>query len=386
MTGSWFQHQIGIVIFLGVLLLIALSNLRTLRRLSAYPPPPCTPRVSVLIPARDEVETIGPCLRSLLAQDYPDFEVLVLDDGSTDGMGAVLAELEAQDRRLRVLQGQPLPECWLGKHWACWQLAEAATGDLLLFTDADTRHAPGTLRAAVAALEAEEADLVTGFVEQEVVSWGERLTVPVAFWCFFCVLPVGVAHRVRFPGLSLTNGQFMFFRRVAYEAVGGHEAVRTNPVDDIALGRRVKGAGLRWRLVDGVEFVRCRMYRSFHQALEGFSKNLFAAFDFRLLEYLFVWLWMTLLVWEPLAVLMLKATGIPLSQFALWPAVLAVAEMLALWTIAMSRLRFQRYLALLYPLSVLLFLFVALRSLAWTAAGRAAWKGRPLPRQRVRLV
>jgi len=95
---------------------------------------------------------------------------------------------------------------------------------------------------------------------------------------------------------------------------------------------------------------------------------------------------MTLLVWEPLAVLMLKATGIPLSQFALWPAVLAVAEMLALWTIAMSRLRFQRYLALLYPLSVLLFLFVAFRSLAWTATGRATWKGRPLPRQRVRLV
>ena len=386
MTGSWFQHQIGIVIFLGVLLLIALSNLRALRRLSAYPPPPCTPRVSVLIPARDEAETIGPCLRSLLAQDYPDFEVLVLDDDSTDGTGAVLAELEAQDDRPRVFQGQPLPEGWLGKHWACWQLAEAATGDLLLFTDADTRHGPGMLRAAVAALEAEEADLLTGFLRQEVVSWGERLTVPVVFWSVFSFLPIGLAHRLRLPGLSLTNGQFMLLRRVAYRAVGGHEAVRTNPVDDIALGRRVKGAGLRWRLVDGVEFVRCRMYRSFHQALEGFSKNLFAAFDFRLLEYLFVWLWMTLLVWEPLAVLMLKATGIPLSQFALWPAALAVAEMLALWTIAMSRLRFQRYLALLYPISVLLFLFVAFRSLAWTAMGRAAWKGRPLPRQRVRLV
>jgi chlorobactene glucosyltransferase len=384
--GSWFQHQIGIVIFLGILLLIALSNLRALRRLSAYPPTPCTPRVSVLIPARDEAQTIGPCLRSLLAQDYADFEVLVLDDGSTDGTGAVLAELEAQDDGPRVFQGQPLPHGWLGKHWACWQLAQAADGDLLLFTDADTRHGPGMLRAAVAALEAEQADLLTAFLRQDVLSWGERLTVPVLFWSVFSFLPIGLAHRLRLPALSLTNGQFMLLRRAAYHAVGGHAAVRANPVDDIALGRRVKAAGLRWRMVVAVEFVRCRMYRSLHQALDGLSKNLFAVFDFRLLEYLFVWLWVGLITWEPLIVLILSAIGVPLPRLALWPAALAVAEMLALWTIAMSHLRFQRYLALLYPLSLLLFLFVAFRSLAWTATGRATWKGRPLPRQPLRLL
>lgn len=386
MTAFWFQHQIGLIVFLGVLLLIVLSNLRTLRRLSTYPTPPHTPRVSVLIPARNEAETIGPCLRSLLAQDYPDFELLVLDDGSTDGTGTLLAELEVQDERLGVMQGQPLPEGWLGKHWACWQLAEAATGELLLFTDADTCHAPGTMRAAMAALKAEQADLLTGFLRQEVIGWGERLTVPVAFWCFFSFLPIVLAYRLRNPGLSLSNGQFMLFRRAAYQAVGGHAAVRTNPVDDIALSRRVKGAGLRWRLVDASPFVRCRMYRSFHQALEGFSKNLFAVFDFRLLKYLFVWLWVTLITWEPLVVLGLKAIGVQLPRFTCWLAALAIAQMLALWIIVMSRLRFPRYLALLYPISVLLFLFVALRSLVWTAGGRSVWKGRTLPRQRVRLV
>jgi chlorobactene glucosyltransferase len=386
LTGFWFQHQIGVAIFLGILLLIAMSNLRALHRLSDYPPTRCTPLVSVLIPARDEAETIGPCLRSLLAQDYADFEVLVLDDGSTDGTGTVLAELEAQDDRPRVFQGQPLPEGWLGKHWACWQLAEAANGDLILFTDADTHHDPGMLRAAVAALEAEEADLLTAFLRQEVVSWGERLTVPVLFWSVFSFLPIGLAHRLRLPALSLTNGQFMLFRRAAYQAIGGHAAVRANPVDDIALGWRVKAAGLRWRMVYAVEFVRCRMYRSLHQALEGLSKNLFAAFGFRLLEYLFVWLWVGLITWEPLIVLILSGIGVPLPRLALWPAALAVAEMLALWIIAMSHLRFQCYLALLYPLSVLLFLFVAFRSLACTVTGRATWKGRSLPRQQLRLM
>ncbi|MCR4406583.1 MAG: glycosyltransferase [Anaerolineae bacterium] len=386
MTTSWFQHQIGIVVFLGVLLLIALSNLWALRRLGDYPAPSHAPRVSVLIPARNEMEAIGPCLRSLLTQDYPDFEVLVLDDGSTDGTGAVLAKMEAQDERLRVLQGRSLPEGWLGKHWACWQLAEAAPGDLLLFTDADTHHSPGTLQAAMAAVEAEGADLLTGFVYQEVVSWGERLTIPVAFWCFFSFLPLGLAHRVRLPALSLTNGQMMLFRRQAYQTIGGHQAVRNNPVDDIALGQRVKAIGLRWRAVDAGEFISCRMYRSLQEALEGFSKNLFAVFDFRLLEYLFVWLWITLITWEPLAVLALKVIGVPLPQFARWPAALAVAEMLALWLITLHRLRFPRYLAFFYPISTLLFLSIAFRSLVWTATGWAAWKGRPLPRQRVRLI
>ena len=238
----------------------------------------------------------------------------------------------------------------------------------------------------MAALKAEQADLLTGFLRQEVICWGERLTVPVAFWCFFSFLPIVLAYRLRHPGLSLANGQFMLFRRAAYRAVGGHAAVRTNPVDDIALSRRVKGAGLRWRLVDASAFVRCRMYRSFHQALDGFSKNLFAVFDFRLLEYLFVWLWVALITWEPLVVLGLKAIGVQLPQFTCWLAALAIAQMLALWAIVMSRLHFPRYLALLYPTSVLLFLFVALRSLVWTAGGRSIWKGRTLPRQRVRLV
>ncbi len=197
MTPLWLRHQLGIVVFLGILLAIALGNLLALRRLGTYPFPPQLPRVSVLLPARNEEAVIGDCVRSLLAQDYPDFEVLVLDDGSTDGTGDVLAALARTDDRLRVLSGQPLPEGWLGKHWACQQLAEAATGELLLFTDADTVHHPQALRLGVAAMEAERADLMSGFLRQRLLTWGERLTVPAIFWCFFSFLPLALAHRVR---------------------------------------------------------------------------------------------------------------------------------------------------------------------------------------------
>lgn len=386
MTPFWFRHQLGIVVFLGVLLVIAVSNLLALRRLSKYPLPSCFPRVSVLVPARNEEAVIEDCVRSLLAQDYPDFEVLVLDDGSTDGTGDILAALAREDGRLRVLSGRPLPEGWLGKHWACQQLADAATGEFLLFTDADTVHHPRALRLGVAALLAEQADLMSGFLFQRLLTWGERLTVPSIFWCFFSFLPLALAQRVRAPVLSLTNGQWMLFRRSAYEAVGGHAAVRANPVDDIALGRRVKAKGLRWRIVDLGDWVSCRMYSGFRPALEGFTKNLFAVFDFRLAEYLFVWVWMTLVTVEPLAVSLLWPLGVGREVFVLWPALLAVGEMLALWAIAMARLRFPLYLALLYPVLILLLVFIAFRSLLRTATGRATWKGRALPRQRVRLV
>ncbi|MCX8066798.1 MAG: glycosyltransferase [Anaerolineae bacterium] len=386
MTPFWFRHQLGIVVFLGILLAIALSNLRTLRRLGTYSLSVRFPRVSVLVPARNEEAVIGDCVRSLLAQDYPDFEVLVLDDGSTDGTGEVLAALARVDSRLRVLSGRPLPEGWLGKHWACQQLAEAAGGELLLFTDADTVHHPQALRLGVTAFQAERADLMSGFLRQRLVTWGERLTVPTIFWCFFSFLPLALAHRVRAPALSLTNGQWMLFRRSAYEAVGGHAAVRTNPVDDIALGQRVKAKGLRWRIVDVGDFVSCRMYPGFRAAVEGFTKNLFAVFDFRLAEYLFVWAWMTMVTVEPLAVSALWPLGVGRDVFALWPALLAVGEMLALWGIAMARLRFPLYLVPLYPALILLLVFIAFRSLLWTVTGRATWKGRALPRQRMRLI
>ncbi|MCX7682325.1 MAG: glycosyltransferase [Anaerolineae bacterium] len=386
MTPSWLSHQLGILVFLGVLLGIAVSNLLALRRLGTYPLPSQFPRVSILLPARNEETVIEECVRSLLAQDYPDFEVLALDDGSTDGTGDVLAALAGGDDRLRVFAGLPLPEGWLGKHWACQQLAQAATGELLLFTDADTSHHPQALRLGVAALLAERADLLSGFLQQRLLTWGERLTVPAVFWCFFSFLPLVLAHRLRAPALSLTNGQWMLFRRSAYEAVGGHMAVRDHPVDDIVLGQRVKAKGLRWRIVDVGEYVSCRMYTGFRAALDGFTKNLFAVFDFRLAEYLFVWAWMTLVTVEPLLVLMLWPLGVGRTVFALWPAWLAVGEMLALWAIAMARLRFPLYLMLLYPAHILILVFTALRSMLWTVTGWATWKGRTIPRRRVKLV
>jgi chlorobactene glucosyltransferase len=380
MSSFWVQQQVGILVFLGAVLLVALSNWRALRCLGQYPYPPPSrwPRVSVLVPARNEEENIGPCVRSLLAQEYPDFEVLVLDDESGDGTTEVLASLLDEGGRLRIMQGGSLPPGWLGKHWACQQLSEAADGELLLFTDADTRHHPGALRAAVSALLAEEVDLLSALPHQEVDSWAERLLVPIIPWALFSFLPLALAHRWRWPVLSAAIGQYMLFRREAYEQIGGHAAVRQHAADDLALGWRVKARGLRLRLIDGGERISCRMYHNAGEVYEGLSKNLLAAFGYLVPAFLFVWLWLFLVFWQPLVILGLAGLGASLPSGSISLAVAAVAVSLMLWGLSYWRFGFHLWLVPLYPVSVLSAVWLALRSLLLTVRGRATWKGRTL--------
>jgi chlorobactene glucosyltransferase len=383
-SGFWLQHQVGICVFLGVLLLIAFSNCLALRRLAVRAMRKEWPSVSILVPMRDEERSAQACLRSLLAQDYPHFNVLVLDDGSRDGTPQILAELAKRDGRLKMVGGRPLPEGWLGKHWACQQLAETAEGQLLLFTDADTVHEPWALRQAVSVLEEHGAHLLSGLVRQEARTWGEQLIVPAAHWCVFSFFPFALVQRPELRFLAVANGQFMLFRREAYFALGGHASVCANPVDDLALARRAKEQGLRLRLADLTGHVSCRMYTSYREAAEGFSKNLFAVFGFRLLPYLFVWLWLLVVTWEPLLVLVAGQTSSVAFSRALGAA--AALEMLGLWLVALWRLRLRKRLAFLYPVLMTAFAAVALRSAYEHIVHRALWKGRRIPPQRLRVV
>ncbi len=384
MGSFWAYHQFSTAAFVACLLLIALNNWRLLRRVEESAPPAQWPRVSVLVPARDEEINIGDCVRSLLTQDYPDLEVIVLDDQSRDRTGEILAELVSQDRRLRVISGLALPEGWLGKHWACQQLAELATGDLLFFTDADTRHEPHSLRHGVAALMTEQADLLTACPRQEVVTWAEKLVVPFFPWSVLSFLPLGLAYRVRTSALCAANGQYMLFRRAAYDQIGGYAAVRTDAVDDIALARQIKAHGLSWRMALATQDVRCRMYRNSAQVFEGFTKNLFAGFGYRVLPFLLIWLWIAIVFLQPPIVLVLIAGGLPHSTYSVVVAAAGIFFAVLLWGISNARFGFPLYLALFYPVTTVLALFIAARSVAFAVRGRSTWKGRTMVQARRR--
>jgi chlorobactene glucosyltransferase len=296
----------------------------------------------------------------------------------------VLQLLAASDSRLRVLAGRPLETGWVGKNWACAQLAAEATGDLLFFADADTVHRPEALRAVVTALEGEQADLMSGFPRQEVLTWGEKLIVPFFSWVMYCFAPLAVGYRLNVAALSFAVGQMLLIRRTAYDAIGGHQAVRSSIAEDLALARRIAAQDRRWRVMQAADLISCRMYQGGRAAYEGLSKNLFAAFGFRLLPYLFAWLWLLVMFLKPLVDLGAYGLGSPLDV-PLAAVLVCIGLALVLWLFTYGQLRLPLWPAVLYPVSLLVMEVVALRSLWLSFRGGLTWKGRPLSSPRIRL-
>ena len=269
--------------FLALGWVIALVNALTfpsLRRLAdtatrGAPRPSGGASVSLVVPARDEIATLPSTLPTYLAQGAD--EVLVLDDGSSDGTGAFLATAAAAEPRLRVLTGAPLPTGWSGKNWACHQLAQAARGDILVFTDADVRWERGALTALRSALTATRADLLTCWPRQRCETWGERMLVPLVDMLLLTTLPAPLARLPRPASATGANGQCMAWTRAAYERFGGHAALRAEVLEDVRAAQRVKRLGGRVVLTLGRGLISTRMYDGYSAAVRGFAKNVLAA-------------------------------------------------------------------------------------------------------------
>ena len=349
------------------------------------------PLVSVLVPARNEAQRITPCLRSLRGQDYPNCEVIVLDDHSEDGTAQVVLDLgwsRDADAQRRLVEGQPLPVGWTGKNWACHQLAQAARGEYLLFTDADTAHAPGALGACVGHALDTQAALLSAWPRQETGTWSEKAVIPLVYVLLLGALPHRMLHRLqrrpeyagwmspkRLATLGAANGQYVLFRRDAYEAVGGHAAVRDHLVEDVALGRLVAGRtaeGMRLVNCDGSRLVRCRMYTSFPELWEGFTKNLRAAFSESAGTF---WLFGALqaaglvlpFVWACLPWINGRWWWIPVVQ-VLW--------LYALRLVLAARFRTSWAGVWLHPVGQALSLVIGLNSWRLSAQRGVTWKGR----------
>jgi len=370
---------ISFIFFQLVVLSIILSNILVLHCARLHVPPNDFPSVSILVPARNEEKSIDLCIQSLLAQDYPSYEVIALDDQSSDGTLTMLEQIASSQPRLKVLVGTPPPEGISGKNWACAQLADQSQGDLLLFTDADTVFKPHSLRLIVSSMSGEQADLLTGFPRQHVHTWGERLLVPFFSWAVLCFIPLWLAYRLRMPVLSSAVGQMMLFRREAYRKIGGHENLGPVIVDDLVLARRIKAADLRWRVMNVSDLITCRMYHGSREAFDGFSKNLFATFDFHVSVFLFVYIWLGMLFLEPLIILAALTLG-QAQTARLSELVICIGLSLLLWLIPYFEMGVPLPLGLIYPLTILANEVVAFQSLRLSMVGRLSWKGRPLGR------
>ncbi|HEX3828805.1 MAG TPA: glycosyltransferase family 2 protein [Sporichthyaceae bacterium] len=253
----------------------ARNCVRNAQRVPSPPsdPPVVAERVSVLLPARDEAHRITPTVRSLLAQErVPDLEILVLDDNSTDGTGPLVTALAAGDPRVRVLAGRPLAEGWKGKPHACMQLAQAASGRILVFVDADVEFAPLAVAASVATLRSAGLGLLSPFPRQVMGSPIERLYQPMINWTWMVNLPRTVDPATGLPATVVANGQFLVLDADAYRRAGGHDAIKQAVLDDLALLHAVLATGAKAAAVDGTALAACRMYSGPRELVEGYTK------------------------------------------------------------------------------------------------------------------
>ena len=384
---TYFDHDLilHLIVFQTIILLILISNILITYLARQHSSPVTFPMVSILVPARNEEKNIARCVQSLLRLDYPSFEVLVLDDQSSDDTRSILEKLSHTHSELKVLDGEPPPGNQIGKNWACSQLAREAQGELLFFTDADTFHRPETLRTIVTSLEGEQADLLTGFPRQEVRTWGERFLVPFFSWALLCFNPLALAYKIQWPALSSALGQMMLFRRDAYLMIGGHDGVGSSIVEDLTLARKIKSYGLCWRVIYIADLISCRMYRNSKEAFNGFAKNLFAAFDFRFLPFLFIFLWLAVMFWEPLLILLFMLFG----QFSHSQAdnlYICIGLSIILWLLPYIYLGIPYGLAFLFPVSILAIELVAFTSLRNSLRGNLSWKDRKIPKTRWKWI
>jgi chlorobactene glucosyltransferase len=335
--------------------------------------------ISVIVPARNEAATIETVMRSVLGSCYEPLELIVVDDRSTDETAAIAERVAAGDSRARVIRGKELPSGWFGKQWACIQGHQAARGELLVFTDADTMHHRELLGRAAGALAATQADLLTVATRQRCETFWERVVMPQIWMLLGFRYHPRTVSRSRRPRDVIANGQFILLPRSSYEAVGTHERVRQEVAEDLALAQLVVRTGRRLIMAHAEPLITTRMYHSLGHLIEGWSKNIYIGgrrtFPDEPIRRALVPLMLcgTMLFWLLPPVLVLLAL-LELVSWMGW-ALLAVALSALFWMLVSVGMGIPVFYGLAYPAGALVGLYIIMRSVI-RGARRIEWKGR----------
>lgn len=343
--------------------------------------PESPPLVSVIIPARNEARNIGRCIRSVLTTSYPNCEVVVVDDQSTDATGVIARKIASSDARVSVIDNTPPPAGWFGKQWACTTGAHAARGSILCFADADTTHSPDLLTRCVNAILRRKADLFSVLGTQELGSFWERLIQPQIFG-LLAMRYGGTESITNSPHArdKLANGQCLFVTRSAYDELGGHSLVKSHVADDMMMAQRFFRHGKHVVLEEGLNQLSTRMYTSLGELVHGWGKNVFAGgrdsvpmgkigrlfFPFALLAG-------PLSAVIPVLVLLLSPVVAFPPAVTAWAAIVA-GVLLVWWLVAYSRIDESLIYAFMYPVGAAVVLYIFARAVL--RGQNVQWKGR----------
>ncbi len=354
------------MVFLGIRALVVLVNFLFHHRLPDAGIRP-DQKLSILIPARNEENNIGRILDCILTQDYQDIEVWVCNDHSTDGTQSILEEYSRAHPEIRWFQGKELPTGWTGKNFACHQLAEKASGHILLFVDADMEIHEDLLVKMLGFMKERNLALLSIFPKQLLISRGEQATVPVMNWILLSLLPLPMVTFGLRSSFSAANGQFMMFRANVYHKLQPHSIVRSSAVEDIEIMALYKKGHYRCATLLGDHRVQCRMYHGYREAIAGFSKNVLHFFSGSL----------------PWALFYIFFTTFGLMIIALWSLPFFLAALLLALTcrVLISLMSRQNVLVnlVMIPLQHVSFIWMVEKSLLQKSRGSLSWKGREIP-------
>jgi chlorobactene glucosyltransferase len=356
-------------------LFISVNNSRTLARLTFPPQNGYSPKVSVLLPARNEEANIGRCLDSLLAQDYDNYEVIVLDDNSTDSTGKIIRSYEKRYPRVTAVTGKPLEAGWLGKPFACQKLIEHATGEYLFFTDVDTIHSKQSVRWAVTNMERLSSDFMSAYVQHRIGSVGEAILVPIVYLLTTLAIPLWLVPEKNHSLLSFAIGQLIVARKRALEAIGGFSAVKSAVVEDLALARTMKANGFKTVFLDAKDYLECRMYGSYREAWNGLTRAIFPAISGNV--FLLAGLITLIALSIVFPVLFIALTIYSGGSEYLFNAAIPAGIFFTAWLVTLYDRRLPLYLVFLYPVLFANILVIAVVSCLRTGFGKGVeWKGR----------
>ena len=373
-------YYYGMVAVTAYFLIMATANILDARIRSSKPSVKNGPRVSVMIPARNEEKNIGNCINSLLSQNYENYEILVIDDNSEDSTFEIIKKIAEQNKSVRAFRGKPLPDDWYGKPFALEQIVPHAQGDILLFTDADTIHSPTSISWTVTNMQATGADLISGYAGQILKTFGERVTVPLIFFLTGFLIPMFLNKVVRLGYFSLAVGQYVAVKKEVFLKTGGFSSVKQKTSEDVFLARHLKELGYNTEFLDLSGQVFCRMYNGWKAAIQGIGKNIY---DFlgknpviciliALVIFCFFCMPFPILVFSILS----SALGLYSNPF-LAPLVMVHILFTLIWLVLFIGRRLSWYNAFAWPIMYFNLLFMVLWSFYRTVSGRGfIWKDR----------
>ncbi|MEX8546766.1 MAG: glycosyltransferase family 2 protein [Mucilaginibacter sp.] len=321
--------------------------------------------VSILIPARDEEKNILTLLQSMESQDYQNIEVIVLDDHSSDETYNLCANFAQKHPLFKVIKGKPLPNGWLGKNYACHQLAQQAKGKYLLFLDADEEVENGLINSSVYRIKVHRLALLSLFTNQVMVTLGEKTVVPLMHYMLLNLLPLRLIYLSKNPAFAAASGQFMFFEAEKYHQYQWHEKVKNQVVEDVEIMKQVKQNRLKGEGLLANGFIRCRMYNGYQDAIHGFSKNFLAPFNYSIVTFL---LYLVFLIGGPVLV----GLTLNLQLFLMMLSLIVLTRIM----ISLSSGQNAVYNVLLHPLQMVSLIVVAYLSITKYLTKTVTWKGR----------